>query len=202
RRRAGQRLQLLALDVRDEERIAAAAEQVGRHCAHLHLVLNVSGVLHGPELQPEKRLEHVSGAALAHGFAINAFAPLLMARHFFALLKHRERAVIANLSARVGSISDNRLGGWYTYRASKAAQNMMTKTLSIELARRAPNIVCVALHPGTVDTELSRPFQRNVPAERLFAPERAVSQLLAIIDSLTPEQSGQFLAWDGQPIPW
>jgi NAD(P)-dependent dehydrogenase (short-subunit alcohol dehydrogenase family) len=110
--------------------------------------------------------------------------------------------VLAHVSARVGSIEDNRLGGWYAYRASKAAQNMFTRTLAIELARRAPNVICLALHPGTVDTALSRPFQGSFAAERLFDPKRAADQLLGVIDSCTREDSGRFLAWDGQPIPW
>ena len=118
------------------------------------------------------------------------------------LLRHGERSVVVHVSARVGSIGDNRSGGWYGYRASKAAQNMFTRNLAIELGRRAPNLICLALHPGTVDTGLSRPFQRSVPAERLFDPKRAADQLLSLIDSCGPGDSGRFLAWDGQPIPW
>jgi len=125
-----------------------------------------------------------------------------VARHFERLLAHRERAVYASISARVGSIGDNRLGGWYAYRGAKAAQNMFTKTLAIEWARTRRNVVCVALHPGTTDTELSRPFQANVPPEKLFAPERTVRQLLEVIDRLAPADTGSFLAWDGSRIPW
>jgi len=110
--------------------------------------------------------------------------------------------VFANISARVGSIGDNRLGGWYAYRGAKAAQNMFTKTLAIEWARSRRNVICVALHPGTTDTDLSRPFQANVPAGKLFTPERTVRQLLEIIDRLTPADTGRFLAWDGGGIPW
>jgi NAD(P)-dependent dehydrogenase (short-subunit alcohol dehydrogenase family) len=110
--------------------------------------------------------------------------------------------VFASISARVGSIGDNRLGGWYAYRGAKAAQNMFTRTLAIEWARTRRNVICVALHPGTTDTELSRPFQANVPPEKLFAPGRTVHQLLEVIDRLTPADSGSFLAWDGSPIPW
>ena len=118
------------------------------------------------------------------------------------LSAHAERAVFANLSARVGSIEDNRLGGWYAYRASKAAQNMYTRTLAIEWARSRRNVICVALHPGTTDTDLSRPFQGNVPEGKLFSVDRTVSQLLAVIDRLQPDDSGQFFAWDGERIPW
>jgi NAD(P)-dependent dehydrogenase (short-subunit alcohol dehydrogenase family) len=127
---------------------------------------------------------------------------LLVAKHFEPLLAHRERAVFASISARVGSIGDNRLGGWYAYRGSKAAQNMFTKTLAIEWARSRRNVICIALHPGTTDTELSRPFQANVPPQKLFSVERTVTQLLAVIDRLTPADSGRFLAWDGTEIAW
>ena len=203
RDRHGDALRLERLDVTDELSVARAAERIGSIVPQLHLLVNCAGILHdGKSARPEKRLESVDPAVLHHVFEVNAFGPLVVAKHFLPLLKHSEQAVLANLSARVGSIGDNRLGGWYAYRASKAAQNMFTRTLSIELARRAPNAICVALHPGTVDTDLSRPFQRNVVPERLFDPDRAAHQLLKVIEGLTPEQSGSFLAWDGTPIPW
>ena len=110
--------------------------------------------------------------------------------------------MVANVSARVGSIGDNRLGGWYAYRGSKAALNMFTRTASIELGRKAPNAIAVAIHPGTVDTALSRPFQKSVSPERLFAPDRAARQILEVLDGLGPEQTGTFVAWDGSEIPW
>jgi NAD(P)-dependent dehydrogenase (short-subunit alcohol dehydrogenase family) len=147
-------------------------------------------------------LADVRPESLARSFAVNAVGPLLVARHFESLLAHEDRAVFASLSARVGSIEDNRLGGWYAYRASKAAQNMYTRTLAIEWARSRRNVVCVALHPGTTDTDLSRPFQGNVPEGKLFGVERTVSQLLEVIDRLQPADTGQFLAWDGERIPW
>jgi NAD(P)-dependent dehydrogenase (short-subunit alcohol dehydrogenase family) len=170
----------------------------------LHLVVNCAGILHGgPQaLAPEKRLADVRADALATSFAVNAFGPLLVAKHFEQLLSHRDRAVFASISARVGSIGDNRLGGWYAYRGAKAAQNMFTRTLAIEWARSRRNVACVALHPGTTDTDLSRPFQANVPPAKLFSTERTVRQLLAVIDRLTPADSGRFLAWDGSEIPW
>jgi NAD(P)-dependent dehydrogenase (short-subunit alcohol dehydrogenase family) len=198
------RLQVVRLDVTDEASIAQASATVASATDRLHLVLNCAGILHGGEaaLAPEKRLADVRPEALAASFAVNAFGPLLVARHFERLLAHRERAVLASISARVGSIGDNRLGGWYAYRGAKAAQNMFTKTLAIEWARSRRNVVCVALHPGTTDTDLSRPFQANVPPDRLFSPERTVRQLLELIDRLTPAESGRFYAWDGSGIPW
>jgi NAD(P)-dependent dehydrogenase (short-subunit alcohol dehydrogenase family) len=153
-------------------------------------------------MRPEKRLADLSADALARAFAVNAIGPLLVARHFEPLLAHGERAVFASLSARVGSIEDNRLGGWYAYRASKAAQNQFTRTLAVEWARSRRNVICVALHPGTTDTDLSRPFQGNVPAGKLFEVDYAVTQLLQVIDRLQPADSGQFLAWNGDRIPW
>ena len=199
----GDALGIATLDVVDELSVARAAQRLAEESPHLHLLINCAGILHdSKDVRPEKRLEAVDPGALRQVFDVNAFGPLLVAKHFLPLLRHPERALLANISARVGSIGDNRLGGWYAYRASKAAQNMFTRTLSIELARRAPNAICVALHPGTVDTDLSRPFQRKVVPERLFDPDRAASQLLKVIDALTPEQSGSFLAWDGSAIPW
>lgn len=203
RERHGQALRPLALDVTDPVSIEAAATRVGSESTQIDLLLSCAGVLHDDDgLRPEKRVEQVEVESLQRAFAVNAFGPLLVARAFLGLLAHEERSVIANLSARVGSIEDNRLGGWYGYRASKAAQNMFTRTLAIELQRRAPRCICVALHPGTVDTALSRPFQRGVPAGRLFEPERAARQLLDVIDGLSTEDSGRFFAWDGTRIPW
>lgn len=200
---AGGRLRTLPLDLADDATVRGAAEAVARETDRVHLLLNVAGVLHeGDAVAPEKKLGHVDPAALRHVFTVNAFGPLLVAKHFERLLTHGERSVVANLSARVGSIGDNRAGGWYAYRASKAAQNMFTKTMAIELGRRRGGPIVVALHPGTVDTELSKPFQRGVPPEKLFDPDRAARRLLDIVESLAPEESGSFFAWDRKPIPW
>jgi NAD(P)-dependent dehydrogenase (short-subunit alcohol dehydrogenase family) len=198
------RLTVLALDATEETTIVAAAHAAARTVPRLHLVVNCAGVLHDASLglRPEKRLADVQPAALARAFAINAIGPLLVARHFEPLLAHADRAVFASLSARVGSIEDNRLGGWYAYRGSKAAQNMYTRTLSIEWARSRRNVICVALHPGTTDTALSRPFQANVPPEKLFSVEYAVTALLRVMDGLQPADTGRFFAWDGARIPW
>ena len=203
RAQAPSRLKILPLDVTHEASIAAAAEQTRALTKSLHLLINASGVLHaGDGIQPEKRLEQLDPAVLRPMFEVNAFGPVLMAKHFHAFLRHEERSVFASLSARVGSIEDNRAGGWYAYRASKAALNMFTRTVALELARRAPHCTCVALHPGTVETELSRPFRRNVPPDKLFTPDRAARQLLDVVDGLDRDDSGGFFAWDGAPIPW
>ena len=198
------RLRLVELDVTNETSIRAAAATVAAEVPRLHLIVNCAGLLHdrAAGIVPEKRLADVEPDALAASFAVNAAGPLLVARHFELLLAHAERAVFASISARVGSIGDNRLGGWYAYRGAKAAQNMFTKTLAIEWARSRRNVICVALHPGTTDTDLSRPFQANVPPQQLFSTQRTVAQLFAVIDRLTPADSGCFLAWDGTEIAW
>ena len=150
----------------------------------------------------KKKLDDVAPEHLARSFRVNATGPLLVAKHVHPLLRHERKAVLATLSARVGSIGDNRLGGWYGYRASKAAQNMVVRTVAVELARKAKNAIVMALHPGTVDTGLSAPFQRNVPPGKLFEVERAARQLLAIVDRADASYHGTFRAWDDTEIPW
>jgi NAD(P)-dependent dehydrogenase (short-subunit alcohol dehydrogenase family) len=163
-------------------------------------VLVATGLLHEDEHGPEKSFRDLDGAWLARTFAINAIGPALAAKHFVPLLPKGERGIFAALSARVGSISDNRLGGWYGYRASKAALNQLIRTLAIETRRVNDRAIVVGLHPGTVDTRLSKPFQANVPAGQLFAPDRAAVQLLDVIDGLGVKDSGGLFAWDGTPI--
>jgi len=189
--------------VTKEDTIAAAVRHAGRSGGTIDLLVNVAGLLHDESgVAPEKRLDAISPDGLRRVFEVNAFGPLLVTKHFHPLLRHDRRAVLANVSARVGSIGDNRLGGWYGYRGSKAAQNMFTRTTAIELGRRAPNAIVVAIHPGTVDTDLSRPFQKSVRPESLFDGDRAARQILDVLDRLAPEQSGTFVAWDGSSIPW
>lgn len=188
------------VDIVDETSIAQVATRI-RDEGPLDLVIVATGVLHDEHVQPEKRWEALTADGLAHAFSINAIGPTLCAKHFLPVMRMDARSVFAALSARVGSIEDNRSGGWYGYRASKAALNMLVKTLALELARRNPQGVCVALHPGTVDTGLSRPFQRGVAAERLFEPDTAAAHLLRVIDGLTRADSGQVFAWDGSRIP-
>lgn len=201
--RHAERLRLLQMDVTAEASVAAAAALVAKSGDAVDLLINCAGILHGADgMRPERRLADIDPGHMVHSYQVNAIGPALVAKHFQKLFLPGRRIVFASLSARVGSIGDNRLGGWYSYRAAKAAQNMITRNLSIELRRQTAGSICVALHPGTVDTDLSRPFQRNVPRDRLFAPARAVRQLLSVIDSLTPESNGRFYAWDGKEIPW
>lgn len=190
------------LDLEDEPTIARAAEAVRADGDALDLVVVASGILHDDgTLRPEKTWRALDGAALERVYRINAVGPALVAKHFLPLLARDRKSVFAALSARVGSISDNRLGGWHAYRASKAALNMLLRTLSIELARANPRAMCVGLHPGTVDTTLSAPFQATVPEGKLFTPEFAAARLLEVLDRLEPVDSGNVIAWDGQQIP-
>lgn len=191
-----------AIDLEDEDSIKLASDTIKRGVGELHLVIVATGILHnGEDLKPEKTWREVSGPAMASAFQLNTIGPALVAKHFLPLLAKDRKSVFSALSARVGSIEDNRLGGWHAYRASKAALNMVIKTLSIELARRNPNALCVGLHPGTVDTRLSKPFQRGVAPERLFSPADSAKYLLNVLDRLTPEDSGHVYAWDGVRIP-
>jgi NAD(P)-dependent dehydrogenase (short-subunit alcohol dehydrogenase family) len=204
------RLQITQLNSADEDSIAAAAAAVAASHPKVDLLLNVSGILHLPGvLSPETALSRVTMENLELTFRTNTFGPILVAKAFSPLLIAAGKgatddspAVIASLSARVGSISDNRLGGWYSYRASKSALNQLTKTMSLELARKNQHVAAIVLHPGTVDTDLSTPFQRNVVPEKLFTRERAVGQLLGIVDRVSMADTGKFYAWDGAEIPW
>ena len=162
-------------------------------------MIHTPGLLQNDVLRPERRMQDISLEALHASFAVNAFAPMLAAKHFLPLLGHGERAIFASVSARVGSIGDNRLGGWYSYRASKAALNMLIKTASIEVRRNQPNAVLLALHPGTVNSRLSQPF-RGAEIGRPAAD--AAQDLLRVIDSLGPEASGGFHAYSGAELPW
>ncbi len=190
------------LDLADEASIAAAAELAGNE-GPLDLVVVTTGVLHrGETLKPEKSMRDIGAGSMAEVFAINTIGPALVAKYFLPFLRKDAKTVFAALSARVGSIEDNRLGGWVSYRASKTALNMVLKTLSIEQVRVRPDSIVVALHPGTVATPLSKPFSKRVPEEQLFDAETAAARLLTVIDGLTSKDTGGFFAWDGQPIPY
>jgi NAD(P)-dependent dehydrogenase (short-subunit alcohol dehydrogenase family) len=196
------RLRCLPMDITDEAQIEAIAHTIKTESAKLYTVINCIGVLHDGEMQPEKSLRHLNTEQLLHYFQVNSIGAVLLAKHMQPLLKHDQRSMLATISAKVGSIGDNRLGGWYGYRASKAALNMFMRTVAIEYRRTCPKAIVVTLHPGTTDTELSRPFQRNVPPEKLFTPDRTVQQLLSVLDQLQESDSGEFFSWDGSRIPW
>lgn len=187
------------IDIADEASIAAAATMVTRGPAP-SLVIVATGLLHANNHGPEKSLNDLDPAWLTRLFEVNTIGPAIVAKHFLPLMPRTGKSVFAALSARVGSISDNKLGGWYGYRASKAALNMLIKTLAIEDKRRNDRGIVVALHPGTVDTALSRPFQGNVQPGRLFDTERAALQLLDVIEELRPPDSGKIFDFEGIEI--
>ena len=197
-----QRLHCIAMDLTEESKIVEGLEEIKHTAPQLHLVINCVGLLHSDRQQPEKALRQLNADNLINYFVVNSIGPALLAKHLMPLFKHKEPALFATISAKVGSIGDNRLGGWYGYRASKAALNMFLKTAAIEYSRRHPNTTLVILHPGTTDTQLSKPFQRNVPAEKLFSTERTVRQLLNVLSTVTPQDSGEFFSWDGSRLPW
>jgi NAD(P)-dependent dehydrogenase (short-subunit alcohol dehydrogenase family) len=186
-----------AIDYAQDNSIGDAAAAL-RDDGPFHLVLVATGVLHGPALTPEKRLADLDGTALQALFLTNTVGPALVLRHFAPLLD-RQRSLLGVLSAKVGSIGDNRLGGWYGYRASKAALNMMLKTAAIELRRSHPGAVLAALHPGTVRSALSRPFRGDEIGRE---PAQAAAELLAVLDSLQAEDSGAFVSYSGERLPW
>lgn len=188
------------LDLSDEASIAAATASLPFPAIDRLIV--ATGMLHEDGHAPERSLRQLDGERLLRSFAVNAVGPALVLKHFAPLLRRDGPSATALLSARIGSIADNRLGGWYGYRASKAALNQLVRTAAIEIARTRPQAVVVALHPGTVDTEMSRPFQANVAPEKLFTAERSAGHLLAVIDRLTPAMSGGFFDWAGGAIPY
>ncbi len=197
----GHRLKLIDCDARDEHALDALASKIREECDHLHLVISTLGILHQDGAKAEKSLSQLTLASLQASFMTNTFAPILLLKHLLPLLR-KQPATFAALSARVGSIGDNRLGGWYSYRASKAALNQLLHTAGIELKRLNPASTVLAIHPGTTDTQLSEPFQANVPEGQLFEPAFSADRIIEVIGAHGPEESGSFWAWDNKPIVW
>ncbi|QFU00901.1 C-factor [Halomonas sp. THAF5a] len=196
------RVDALALDLTTEEGGEALADALG--ATPVHLVFNAIGMLHDEQLGigPEKKLDDLDAGAMARLYHVNAITPALLLKALQPSLKGRHPALFASLSARVGSIGDNRLGGWYAYRASKAAHNMLMKTAAVEMRRLNPQAAIACLHPGTTDTPLSAPFQARVPDGKLFTPAFVAERLLEVLDACTPEESGIFLDWAGERVAW
>ena len=199
---ASNRLVCLPMDITDEQQIISGLDIIKTQVDQLHLVINCVGILHDGTTQPEKSLRQLNLEQLTHYFQVNSIGPVLLAKHLVPLLKGGDRSILATISAKIGSIGDNFLGGWYGYRASKAALNMFMRTVAIEYGRKTPNTIVVTLHPGTTDTLLSKPFQRNVPPGKLFAIEKTVSLLMNVLSQLKQEDSGHFFSWDGTRLPW
>lgn len=203
-------LTVLRLDVTEEDTMQVVAKEISDKFGRLDLLVTTAGVLHIPDvMQPEPKLVNVDPENLMRAYRINAVGPILVAKHMMPLLKSgkgegtgREGAVVANITCKVASLRDNLLGGWYSYRTSKASLNQFTKTLAVECQRRKEPVISVVIHPGFVDTELSKPYQRNIPPEKLFTPETSAEKLLEILDSLKMEDTGKFFSYNRQEIPW
>ena len=182
-----------------EESIASAADGASKD-KPIDIVIVANGILHEGDIMPEKSLLDLSADKLYRIFEVNTITPILIAKYFLPKLSKQQSSRFAVLSARVGSISDNYLGGWYSYRAAKAALNMLIKNAAIEISRSNRNAVVVALHPGTVDSKLSRPFQANVSKEKIFTPDYSAQKLLDVLENLSPDDSGKCFSWDGTEI--
>lgn len=185
-----------------EKDIQAAAQRIRSGGNEINLALVATGMLHNADISPEKSLRQIDCNALKHLFTANTIVPIIFAKHFSRLMSKTQPAVLAAISARVGSISDNRLGGWYGYRASKSALNMLYKNLAIEMQRVNPNLIISLLHPGTTDTHLSKPFQANVAPEKLFSPQLSADYLYQVVQGLKKNDTGKFFGWDGKLIEW
>lgn len=197
----------LKMDICDEQSIQQGISTITQHSSHIDWVINCVGLLHTEQQQPEKALRQMQTEFFLKNMQVNALASMLIAKHIKPLLKNAQRsndnpAIFATISARVGSISDNQLGGWYSYRMSKAALNMGMKNLSIEWERSLKDVCVVVMQPGTVNTQLSAPFQANVAEGHLFSPEYSAESLLEVLSEMNSEQTGSFVDWAGESIPW
>lgn len=196
------RLRTLKVDITSADDLQSLAANIRADQGHPDFVINCAGLLHEDALQPEKSLSQCNQDALARLFQVNSIAPLMLAKAILPLIPRNRAGHFAVLSAMVGSIGDNRLGGWYGYRASKAALNQLMKTLAVESHRSHPQLCITSIHPGTTDTGLSRPFQANVKPEKLYSPIQSAERILRVIRAGSPEDSGRFVNWDGKLIPW
>ncbi len=190
------------IDLENDESFKSFEKEIFFINKPLRLVINTCGFLHSNHVKPEKRLSEINRSNLLKNFSINSIAPILIAKSIEKFLKPELPFSFSSLSARLGSIGDNKLGGWYSYRASKTAQNQLLKTLSIEWSRKFPLSIVTALHPGTCNTKLSKPFQSYVPKGKLFTTAQSAEYLVDIISNLTPSDSGKFISWDNSEISW
>ena len=193
----------MTIDYLDEQQLAETAQTITQNHPPNHAIdgmIVATGILHDDGIQPEKSLRHINADNMHHIFNINTVVPALILKHFTPHLHKTGRSFCAVLSARVGSISDNGLGGWYSYRMSKSALNMMIKTTAIEITRTHPQSIIVGLHPGTVDSPLSQPFQNNIPKKQLFTPDYSAEKMLTVLQNLQPSDTGKIFAWDGNEI--
>ena len=203
------RLYVAPLDLTQPESIEQAAQMVKENYSpSIDLLINVAGILHIPgKMMPETSLARIKYDQMLLSYQTHAIGPALVCKAFWPHLKESAKnedilPAIVNISARVGSITDNELGGWYSYRSSKSALNQLTKTMAVEFSRKKPKISAIALHPGTNDTDLSKPFQRNYPKDKIFTKEYGVQRMLEVVDGVGEDDNGKFYAFDGKDIPW
>mmetsp|Transcript_2638 Transcript_2638/g.8917 ORF Transcript_2638/g.8917 Transcript_2638/m.8917 type:complete len:308 (-) Transcript_2638:740-1663(-) len=209
---AGGRMDVVRVDVTDVGSMESAARLIAERHGGVDALINVAGILHIPgKMRPETSLLRVEAENMMTAYQVNAMGPTLMTKALWELImkgaeaaaaEGRQQPVVANVSARVSSIGDNGTGGWHSYRASKTALNQLSKNVAIEMSRKKHPAICILLHPGTTATDLSQPFQKNVPADKLFTPEFTARQLLGIVEGTSPEDNGKFYAWDGSLIEW
>ncbi|WP_417548545.1 SDR family oxidoreductase [Marinobacter segnicrescens] len=203
--RASDRCDVLGWDAGDSESPTAVAEALELLLARdegIDTFIYAAGVLHGPAMFPEKRLEDLDAESMARAFAVNATGFALLARALLPWLRHGRFKQVAAISAKVGSITDNGFGGWYAYRSSKAALNMLMRNLSIELPRRCKPVACVSIHPGTTESALSEPFQQSLARLKVHTADETAANVLDVLDALSEEDNGRFLSWDGSELPW
>lgn len=200
--RWGDKLTLVTLDVADDHSLQNFSDYLQKQDGGIDLAIHAAGILHENNIEPEKSYTQCNAANLKRLFEVNSVGPLMVAGALLPAQSRRRNFVFAALSAMVGSISDNRLGGWYGYRASKTALNQFIKTLANECRIKHPNGAIVAIHPGTTDTGLSKPFQKNVPRGKLYSPGQTATRILGVLEQLDKEDSGRFINWDGSQIPW
>lgn len=203
--RSHSRVTLLAWDAEDEQSpqdVARALEKIVPASQGIDTLLYAAGLLHSDAMFPEKRLEDLKAMSMARAFAVNATGFATLVQALLPWLRHREFKRVVAISAKVGSIEDNRLGGWYAYRSSKAALNMLVRTLSVELPRRCKPIACVALHPGTTDSALSSPFTQSLAQLQVHSPAETAGNLMSVVEGVTLNENGHFMSWDGSDLPW
>jgi len=196
------RVHWVQCDVACEASVSALASECEKQLGDIHWCINTVGILHKEDTTPEKAINQLSEAFFLENIKLNTLPTLLLAKHLGKRFDKTQAAIFATISAKVGSIEDNRLGGWYSYRSSKAAVNMALKTLSIEWQRKLPKLCVAAIHPGTTKTQLSAPFTRNTPSDKLFSTERTARQIVEILRGLRPADTGKFWSWDGSELPW
>ncbi|KAE8545519.1 MULTISPECIES: SDR family NAD(P)-dependent oxidoreductase [Marinobacter] len=196
-------VRLMAWDAEDEQRLDVAEfKAVLEASGPVQTVIYAAGLLHDGQMFPEKRLEDIDGRSMMRSYQVNCFGFVSLMQRLAPVLRGKHFKRIAAVSAKVGSISDNQLGGWYAYRASKAAMNMVVKNLSIELSRRYAPLACVSLHPGTTLSSLSQPFQQSLEQLTVHEPEQTASNLFSVLESLDARDNGRFISWDGSDLPW